>query len=64
LEAALMVDTIVQLAVAYSSGDNDVLGQGGLEQVVWNNDQPQVQHDVAAKNFALDWSNAAQSNHC
>ncbi len=22
-------------------------------------DQPRVQHDVAAKNLALDWSNAA-----
>jgi hypothetical protein len=54
----------VRLALAYSSGDNDVLGQGGLEQVVWNNDQPRVQHDIAPKNFTLDRSNAAQSNHC
>jgi hypothetical protein len=48
----------------YSSGDNDVLGQGGLEQVAQNNDQLQVQNDIAVKNLALDWSNAAQSNHC
>jgi hypothetical protein len=41
-----------------------MLGQGGLEQAAWNNDQPRVQHDVAAKNLALDWSNAARSNHC
>jgi hypothetical protein len=36
-----------------------MLGQGGLEQAAWNNDQSRVQHDVAAKNLALDRSNAA-----
>jgi hypothetical protein len=41
-----------------------VLGQGGLERAARNDDQPRVQHDVAAKNLALDRSNAAQSDHC
>jgi hypothetical protein len=40
-----------------------LLGQGGLEQVAQNNDKPREQHDIAAKNLALDWSNAAWSNH-
>jgi hypothetical protein len=41
-----------------------VLGQGGLERVARNNDQLRVQHDVDAKNLALDRSNAARSDHC
>ncbi len=41
-----------------------ILGQGGLERAVRNNDQPRVQHDVAAKNLAVDRSNAARSDHC
>mmetsp|Transcript_26295 Transcript_26295/g.47488 ORF Transcript_26295/g.47488 Transcript_26295/m.47488 type:complete len:93 (-) Transcript_26295:7-285(-) len=41
-----------------------VLGQGGLERAGRNNDQPRVQHDVAAKHLALDRSNnAARSHH-
>jgi hypothetical protein len=41
-----------------------MLDQGGLERAVRNNDQPRVQHDIAATNLVLDQSNAAWSNHC